>query len=124
MLGLRHKEALMLLCVVNDIIISIHILIRTSNSGKNLSHPVTFLIDQLDRCQRCHGFKVPHLKCVQHEHVVTQGTIRHLLKFLDPPPPSGVEQKQMRLYVILDLISCEMSINLASLNPKQELEQT
>ncbi len=43
-----------------------------------------FLQDQLNRYGMLHGYKMMHLKCIQAVYVVTQETIRQLLKILDP----------------------------------------
>ncbi|XP_063076248.1 uncharacterized protein LOC134466278 isoform X1 [Engraulis encrasicolus] len=61
---------------------------------KNESDPLdvaSFLIDQLRGHGRLHGYKFHHLNCIQAGYVVTQSTVRHLLKFLDP---SGVERRR------------------------------
>lgn len=43
-----------------------------------------FLQDQLYRYGMFHGHKIMHLKCIQDGYVVTQDTIRRLLKILHP----------------------------------------
>ncbi|KAG1941675.1 hypothetical protein F2P79_016065 [Pimephales promelas] len=43
-----------------------------------------FFQDQLNRYGMLHGYKMMHLKCIQAGYVVTQETIRQLLKILDP----------------------------------------
>lgn len=48
-------------------------------------------MDQLEGHGRLHGYKFHHLNCIQAGYVVTQSTVRHLLKFLDP---GGVERKR------------------------------
>ncbi|KAK7904901.1 hypothetical protein WMY93_017508 [Mugilogobius chulae] len=50
-----------------------------------------FLIDQLDGHKKMYGYKLHHLNCIQAGFVVTQNTVRHLLRFLDP---DGVEQRR------------------------------
>uniref|UniRef100_A0A096M6N5 Integrase core domain-containing protein n=1 Tax=Poecilia formosa TaxID=48698 RepID=A0A096M6N5_POEFO len=101
MLGLRHGEILMLLRTVDDVIISMSTLRRTLEKmglhrRKNHSDPLdvaAFLIDQVESYGSLHGYKFHHLKCIQQGYVVSQTTVRHLLKFLDP---SGVEQRRRR----------------------------
>lgn len=98
-LGLRHGEILNLLSTLDQINISMRTLRRVlSRMGlyrrKNESDPIdvaSFLIDQLDGHGRLHGYKFHHLNCIQAGFVVTQSTVRHLLKFLDP---HGVEQRR------------------------------
>ena len=92
MLGLRHGKILLLLSTVDDIVISMHTQRRILKSmgllrRKNESDPLevaSFLIDQLEGHGRLHGYKLHHLDCIQAGYVVTQSTVRHLLKFLDP----------------------------------------
>lgn len=109
MLGLRHGEILQLLSTVDNIAISMRTLRRILKCKglyrmKNESNPqavASFLIDQLEGHGRFHGYRLHHLCCIQAGYVVTQRTVRHLLKFLDP---RGVEQRRRnrlmrRLYV-------------------------
>ena len=98
-LGLRHGEILQLLNTVDNIVISMRTLRRILKCmglyrRKNESDPLevaAFLIDQLDGHGRLNGYKFHHLNCIQAGCVVTQSTVRHLLKFLDP---LGVEQRR------------------------------
>lgn len=43
-----------------------------------------FLQEQLNQYGMLHGYKIMHLKCIQAGFVVSQRTIGHLLKILDP----------------------------------------
>nr|XP_017208764.1 uncharacterized protein zmp:0000000984 [Danio rerio] len=109
MLGLRHGEILQLLISLDNVVISMRTLRRNlKHMGlyrrKNESDPMevaAFLIDQLEGHGRLHGYKLHHLNCIQAGYVVTQSTVRHLLKYLDP---YGVEQRRKnrlirRMYV-------------------------
>jgi len=109
MLGLRHGEILLLLSTVDDIVMSMRTLRRVLKCmglyrRKNESDPLevaSFLIDQLEGHGRLYGYKLHHLTCIQAGFVVTQNTVRHLLKCLDP---RGVEQRRRnrlmrRIYV-------------------------
>ncbi|KAL3983607.1 DnaJ-like proiein [Sarotherodon galilaeus] len=99
MLGLRHGEILLLLSSLDSIVISMRTLRRNLKRmglyrRKNESDPIEvagFLIDQLEGHGRLHGYKLHHLNCIQAGYVVTQSTVRHLLKYLDP---YGVEQRR------------------------------
>lgn len=109
MLGMKHGEILILLSSVDDIVISMRTLRRILKGmglyrRKNESDPLevaSFLIDKLDGHGRHHGYKLHHLSCIQAGYVVTQTTVRLLLKFLDP---RGVERRRRnrlmrRMYV-------------------------
>ncbi|KAK7886541.1 hypothetical protein WMY93_026162 [Mugilogobius chulae] len=98
-LGLRHGEILTLLNTVDDVVMSMRTLRRLLKRmglyrRKNQSDPLdvaAFLIDQLDGHKKMYGYKLHHLNCIQAGFVVTQNTVRHLLRFLDP---DGVEQRR------------------------------
>lgn len=56
--------------------------------GKNKSDTVdiaSFLIDQLEGHQRLHGCKLYHYNCIQADYVVTQSTVKNLLKIHKKP---------------------------------------
>ena len=97
-LDLRHGDILQLLSNVDGIVVSMRTLRRILKSmglyrRKNESDPLevaSFLIDQLGGHGRLHGYKFHHLNCIQAGYVVTQSTVRHLIKFLDP---NGVERR-------------------------------
>ncbi len=50
-----------------------------------------FLMNELDRYGKLHGYKLLHLKCIQAGFVVSQSVIRHLLGVLDP---GGVQMRR------------------------------
>lgn len=91
-LGLRHWEILLSLSYVDGIIISLSTLrryLRTlrlfrRKAPSDILDVATFLQDQLARYGMLHGYKLMHMKCIQAGYVVTQETIRRLLKILDP----------------------------------------
>ncbi|XP_070410032.1 uncharacterized protein [Nothobranchius furzeri] len=99
MLGLRHGEMLLLMSSLDGIEISMRTLRRNLKRmglyrRKNDSDPLevaAFLIDQLQGYGRLHGYKLHHLNCIQAGYVVTQSTVRHLLKYIDP---HGVAQRR------------------------------
>ena len=75
---------------------------------KNESDPLegaSFLNDQLEGHGKLTGYKLHHLNCIQARYVLTQSTVRHLLKFLDS---RGVDQRRKnclrrRMYVTVFL---------------------
>ena len=107
-LGLRHWEILVSLNNIDGICISLSTLRRHLSSLRwfrrkdhsDLLDVAVFIQDQLNEYGMLHGYKMMHLKCIQSGYVVTQETIRHLLKILDP---HGVQLRrrnrlQRRLY--------------------------
>ncbi len=50
-----------------------------------------FLMNELGRYGKLHGYKLLHLKCIQAGFVVSQSVIRHLLGILDP---EGVQMRR------------------------------
>lgn len=98
-LGLRYDDILLLLKIIDDVSISKSTLKRILKRvglyrRKNQSDPVelaAFLFDQLDSHKRLYGYRLHHLSCLQSGFVVTQNTVRNILKFLDP---HGVEQRR------------------------------
>lgn len=54
---------------------------------------VRFLETQLSESAQLHGYRWMHLKCLQNGFVVTQKTVRQLLRILDP---EGVETRRRR----------------------------
>lgn len=98
-MGLKHKEILLSLSAVDGILISLRTLRRIMSTlrlhrRKNQSDVLDvalFLMEQLQTHGKLHGYKLQHLRCIQEGFVVTQNTVRHLLKILDP---RGVELRQ------------------------------
>uniref|UniRef100_A0A3B1K095 Zmp:0000000984 n=1 Tax=Astyanax mexicanus TaxID=7994 RepID=A0A3B1K095_ASTMX len=98
-LGLNHKEILLSLSGIDGISLSIRTLRRILKSlrlyrRKNKSDLLDialFLTEHLERHGKLHGYKLQHLKCLQAGYVVSQDTVRHLLKVLDP---RGVELRR------------------------------
>ncbi|KAM7382146.1 hypothetical protein PAMA_012828 [Pampus argenteus] len=91
-LGLRHWEIVLSLSHIDGITISLSTLrrhLKTLRLFRRKAHSdlidiAMFLQDQLDIYGMLHGYKMMHLKCIQAGYVVTQETIRRLLKILDP----------------------------------------
>ena len=98
-LGLRHWEILMFLKNEDGIKISLSTLRRHLKAlglfrwkaQSDVLDVALFLQEQLNKHGMLHGYKLMHLKCIQSGLVVTQRTVRHLLKILDP---QGVQLKQ------------------------------
>ncbi len=90
-LGLRHWEIVLSLSHIDGISISLSTLrrhLRTLRLFRRKVHSdlldiAMFLQDQLDIYGMLHGYKMMHLKCIHSGYVVTQETIRRLLKILD-----------------------------------------
>lgn len=99
LLGLRHWEILMFLKNEDGINISMSTLRRHLKSlglfrrkaQSDVLDVALFLQEQLNQHGMLHGYKFMHLKCIQSGLVVTQRTVRHLLKILDP---QGVQLRQ------------------------------
>lgn len=109
MLGLSHGKILQLLDMLHGEFLSLCTLRRVLKSmglyrrknQSDLLEVASFLVDQLQGHRRLNGYKLHHLNCIQSGYVVTQCTVRHLLRFLDP---HGVEQRRRnclsrRIYV-------------------------
>ncbi|XP_053302891.1 uncharacterized protein LOC128461802 [Pleuronectes platessa] len=100
-LGLRHWEILVSLSNIDGVCISLSTLRRHLSSLRlfrrkdysDLLDVAVFLQDQLSEYGMLHGYKMMHLKSIQVGYVVTQETIRHLLKILDP---RGVELRRRK----------------------------
>uniref|UniRef100_A0A3P9JR73 Integrase core domain-containing protein n=1 Tax=Oryzias latipes TaxID=8090 RepID=A0A3P9JR73_ORYLA len=98
-MGLNHREILLSLSTVDGIIISLRTLRRILSTlrlhrRKNQSDVLDialFLIGQLQTYGQLNGYKLQHLRCIQEGFVVTQNTVRQLIKILDP---RGVELRQ------------------------------
>lgn len=90
-LGLRHWEIVLSLSHIDGITISLSTLRRhlgtlplfRRKAHSDLLDIAMFLQVQLDMYGMLHGYKMMHLKCIQAGYVVTQETIRRLLKILD-----------------------------------------
>ena len=50
-----------------------------------------FIIEQVEKSGQLHGYKLLHLKCIQHGFVVNQENVRFLLSLIDP---DGVKIRQ------------------------------
>jgi len=92
LLGLRYWEILMFLKVEDGINISMSTLRRHLQSlglfrrkaQSDLLEVALFIQEQLNQYGTLHGYKFMHLKCIQTGLVVSQRTVRYLLKILDP----------------------------------------
>lgn len=92
LLGVSHKDILLTLSHVDRIIISMrtlhwhlkHLRLYRWKNQTDLLEVALFLMNELDRYGKLHGYKLLHLKCIQAGFVVSQRVIRHLLGILDP----------------------------------------
>lgn len=99
LLGLSHKDILLALSHVDRIIISMwtlrrhlkHLRLYRRKNQTDLLEVALFLIDELNRYGKLHGYKLQHPKCIQAGFVVSQSVIRHLLSILDP---DGVQMRR------------------------------
>ncbi|XP_031343268.1 uncharacterized protein LOC116170868 [Photinus pyralis] len=99
-IGLSHKE--ILACLLEDgYILSLRHLRRHLRRLRlfrkkiytDINILVEFLETQISTHGQLHGYRWMHLKCLQHGFVVTQNTVRELLRTLDP---DGVTLRQRR----------------------------
>ncbi|CAH0551685.1 unnamed protein product [Brassicogethes aeneus] len=103
-LGLQQREIITMLESVHNIIISprnLKRILKKNNSygRRNFSNPNTvaaFIESQLSGSGQMHGYRWMHLKCIQHGLVVTQETVRELLKLLDPTGVDIRKRKRLR----------------------------
>lgn len=102
LLGMRHWE--ILTCLRMDCIqISMSTLRRRlkllglfrRKAQSDLLEVALFLHEQLNQYGILHGYRFMHLKCIQAGLVVTQSTVRALLKILDP---NGVHKNILLTY--------------------------
>ncbi|XP_016336667.1 uncharacterized protein LOC107684819 [Sinocyclocheilus anshuiensis] len=78
-----------------------HLRLYRRKNQTDLLEVALFLMNELDRYGKPHGYKLLHLKCIQAGFVVSQCVIRHLLGILDP---DGVQMRRRnrlrrRMYV-------------------------
>lgn len=100
-LGMNHKEILVSLAQLNQIIISIRTLRRILNTCRlfrkkhftNILDVALYLVECLHSNDKLCGYKMVHLKCIQKGLVVKQETVRLLLQIIDP---DGVESRKKR----------------------------
>ena len=100
LLGMRHWEILAFLRM-DGIVISMSTLRRRlkllglyrRKAQSDLLEVALFVQEQLNEYGMLHGYKFMHLKCIQAGLVVSQYTVRVLLKILDP---QGVQLRSRR----------------------------
>ena len=98
-LGFNHSEILMSLAVHHRIIISVRSLRRylanmrlyRRKNYSNILDEALFIIEQVEKSGQLHGYKLLHLKCIQHGFVGNQENVRFLLSLIDP---DGVKIRQ------------------------------
>lgn len=83
LLGLSHKDILLTLSHVDRIIISMqtlrrhlkHLRLYRRKNQTDLLEVALFLMNELDRYGKLHGYKLLHLKCIHAGFVVSQRVI-------------------------------------------------
>ena len=104
LLSLRHWEILRFLENEDGINISMPTLRRhlkrlglfRRKAQSDVLDVALFLQEQLNQHGMLHGYKFMHLKCIPSGLVVTQRTVRHLLKILDPEGVQLWQQNRLR----------------------------
>lgn len=98
-LGLNHDEILLSLGTNHGVVMGIRTLRRILSrlqlfrrkNQSDLLDVALFLMGHLQTYGGLQGYKLQHLRCIQEGFVVTQNTVRHLLRILDP---LGVQFRQ------------------------------
>ena len=100
-LRLPYKDILECLAKINRVVISMSTLKRQLRHfglfrrkyHSDLMDVAMFIVHNLQGSAQNHGYRIMHLKCIQHGFTVTQDTVRILLLILDP---EGVELRSRR----------------------------
>ena len=91
-LGIKYKDILECLAVINGIVMSMSSLKRQLKRlglfrrkyYTDVLEVASFILENLSGSAQNHGYKIMHLRCLQNGYNVTQETVRLLLLILDP----------------------------------------
>ena len=98
-IGLSYNDILISLARVDGTVVSMRTLkrvLRRLGLFRRLHYSdfmdiTLFILSEVEKSGQLHGYKMMHQKCILQKYVVTQETVRHILRIIDP---IGVEIRQ------------------------------